>query len=84
MPVTVLIVEKITDAERIAIAEVFGKRVIEAALQNAEALKLLREAQDRRTNWTPPTRDEIRREEELTMLERDMQQKSTGRLGSAT
>ena len=84
-----LIVEKITQAERDELAEIYGTEVIASAMNNARALQLIRDhevkqAAIERKDWTPPAYAEIRREEEQAGLEKIMRSRQGGRLGSET
>ena len=84
-----LIVEKITQAERDELAEIYGTEVIASAMNNARALQIIRaheekEAAIERKDWTPPAYAEIRREEEQAGLEKIMRSRQGGRLGSET
>lgn len=92
MTVSVLIVEKITEQEREAIAEVYGRSVIESALINARALRVLQEGLRRQAIQpipeqqvlTPLTYAEMRRDEQYNRTEKIMRSRSSGRLGSET
>ena len=95
MPVSVLIVELITDTERDAIADLYGRRVIEAALVNAAALRILRETErierrqvtvtvEQHQAIVPLTLDEIEREEKRNETEKIMRRRQGGKLGSET
>ena len=95
MPVSVLIVEKLSEQERDAIADVWGRQVIEAALVNAAALRILRETEhversqvtvtvERQREIVPLTLAEIEREEQRNETEKIMRRRQGGRLGSET
>ena len=89
MPGSVLIIELISQQQRDTLALEYGPDVITAALQNLQAVELLRDAECRQltrqyANWIPPTREEILRELHVGQLDRDMRQRSKGRLGSET
>ena len=95
MPVSVLIVELITDTERDAIADLYGRRVIEAAQANAQALRLIRETErierrqvtvtvEQQAVIVPLTLAEIEREERRNETEKIMRRRQSGRLGSET
>lgn len=89
MPGSVLMIELISEKQREALVLEFGPDVITAALQNLQAVELLRDAECRQltrqyTNWQPPTREEILRELHVGQLDRDMRKRSKGRLGSET
>ena len=95
MTVSVLIVEKLSERERDAIADVWGRQVIEAALVNAAALRILRETEridrrqvtvtvERQREIVPLTLAEIEREEKRNETEKIMRRRQGGRLGSET
>ena len=95
MTVSVLIVEKLSEQERDAISDVWGRQVIEAALINAAALRMIRETErierrqvtvaiEQHQAIVPITLDEIEREEKRNETEKIMRRRQSGRLGSET
>lgn len=95
MQVSVLIVEKLSEQERDAIADVWGRQVIEAALVNAAALRILRETEhierrqvtvtvEQHQAIVPLTLEEIEREERRNETEKIMRRRQGGKLGSET
>ena len=95
MTVSALIVELISELERDAIAELYGRRVIEAAQANAQALRIIRETErierrqvsvtiEQHQAIVPLTLDEIEREERRNETEKIMRRRQSGRLGSET